>query len=635
MSLISDGELRRTLQSLGVDVGPINNSTRGLYQKKLRSLRGANNKNKTTLSYSKKNEAPPKGLVGNKRKRVNVDYPASPASPASSKKPRVEGINKSPLPLRPIPYPPKPIPVPQRPISRPIPSPQRPILVPQKPFPIPQIHPSRPFPGDPEAVDRLPARSNLYPDLSNYFAPPLRASNIMPKQHTPPLSDSHDSQEQDHDSSSMSLSSSQSFLSDIFPDPSPPPAISPRPPHDPYVRSPPPAIAPRPPHDPYVRSPPPAISPRPPRPHDPYVRYPPSSASPSQPEGFLKTVTKFIGSRVNKFMQVIEPRQPLSNKDIDKVTPPSGEGIRRARLPSRVDFAAIEESCLDGNEETAAMLPPNRVPSPSLPSLKSKRYDWELENTDVVLAKKRDGSLWKLGSGGFGEVYKGLRDGIDEVAVKVIRLRSSSPSTIEQFKSEIDLISQLRHRHIVQFYGACIQPLNLYMVTELMSNDLLSVLRLPRETEKYKWTGIYGKEVLLGVAAGLNYLHSRKPPVVHRDIKSPNILVMDGIAKIADVGVARTMGASDMTAQKGYTIAWAAPEVVYRRRATEKIDIWSLGIIIWEVVTGRLPKAGRLELPMSSPVALKSLFTQCVSDNPVNRPTAQRVIAELKNIRSY
>ena len=64
------------------------------------------------------------------------------------------------------------------------------------------------------------------------------------------------------------------------------------------------------------------------------------------------------------------------------------------------------------------------------------------------------------------------------------------------------------------------------------------------------------------------------------DIKSP---ILDNVTKIADVGIAKSKMQSDMTAQQGFTIAWAAPEVVYRRRTTEKIDIWSFGIILWEV----------------------------------------------------
>lgn len=289
-------------------------------------------------------------------------------------------------------------------------------------------------------------------------------------------------------------------------------------------------------------------------------------------------------------------------------------------------MAPIEEE-LDFEDEIAEATSLSTV-------AESTKYEWELRSSEVALCKRPDGSFFSLGKGGFGEVFKGLRDGVDEVAVKIIRISNCTPAVIAQFKAEIDLISKLRHRHIVQFYGACIQPQDLYMVTELMNNDLFSVMRLPREAEKYKWTGIYGREVLVGVASGLNYLHSRNPPVVHRDIKSPNILVMDGISKIADVGVARTMGTTpDMTAQRGFTIAWAAPEVVYRRRATEKIDIWSLGVIMWEVVTGKLPRPGTLVLPATSPQPLKVLYSRCISDNPMGRPSALEMVTKLRNIQ--
>ena len=256
-------------------------------------------------------------------------------------------------------------------------------------------------------------------------------------------------------------------------------------------------------------------------------------------------------------------------------------------------------------------------------------YDWELLPSDVEICKKEDGSLWRLGQGGFGEVFRGLKDGVDEVAVKVIRIQSSSVAT-EQFKQEIDLISKLRHRHILQFYGACIKPSCLYMVTELMQTDLFSALR---SDPRYQWTGIYGKEVAVGVVAGLHYLHSRRPPVVHRDIKSPNILLMDGIAKIADVGIARTKAASDMTAQRGFTIAWAAPEVVYRKRATEKIDIWSFGIILWEVVTGNMPGPGQLLLPPSTPPALQDLYSRCTAEEPEKRPSAAGLLQALRAVQ--
>ena len=265
--------------------------------------------------------------------------------------------------------------------------------------------------------------------------------------------------------------------------------------------------------------------------------------------------------------------------------------------------------------------------SPSSSRKLQETYDWELLPSDVEICRRPNGHLWILGRGGCGEVYRGLKDRVDPVAVKVIRLHGcvgndDSKTAVALFKQEIDMISKLRHRHILQFYGACIQPSCLFMVTELMDTDLFSALRHDRN---YTWKGTHGLNILTGIASGLHHLHSRRPPIVHRDIKSPNILVMAGLAKIADVGIANTMAATDMTAQRGFTVAWAAPEVILRKRATEKIDIWSFGVILWEVTTGNLPHAGQLVFPTWAPRHLHSLFTQCTSDNPDSRPSAANI----------
>ena len=226
-------------------------------------------------------------------------------------------------------------------------------------------------------------------------------------------------------------------------------------------------------------------------------------------------------------------------------------------------------------------------------------------------------------------MYRGLKDGVDEVAVKVIRLQGCDPrSAMSQFKQEIDTISRLRHRNVLQFYGACIKPSCLFMVTELMDTDLFSALR--EHGSKYMWSGQHGREILLGIASGLHHLHSRRPLIVHRDIKSPNILVMGGLAKIADVGIANTMATTDMTAQRGFTIAWAAPEVILRKRANEKIDVWSFGIILWEVVSGRVPRPGQLVFPAHAPGGLQTLYSRCTSDDPSSRPSAADIIHTLK-----
>ena len=351
--------------------------------------------------------------------------------------------------------------------------------------------------------------------------------------------------------------------------------------------------------------------------------------------GLLSGFAGFIGAGVRNFVkQIASPRQPIRSSRSIPNNPRLS--LNASGSSSNIGVSSIRDSVPISEVDALDLsLPESPPPEPESPEdsiaqpEETTGYDWELQPSDVEICKKADGSLWKLGKGGFGEVFKGLKDSVDEVAVKVIRIQTSSVA-IELFKREIDIISKLRHRHILQFYGACIQPNCLYMVTELMQSDLFSNLR---RDIRYMWTGIYGKEVLLGVASGLHYLHSRKPPIVHRDIKSPNILLMDGIAKIADVGIARSKSDSDMTAQKGYSIAWAAPEVVYRRRATEKIDIWSFGVVIWEVVSGKLPRVGHLVLPSQAPPPLRVLYTLCVDEDANKRPSAEQIIKKLKAIK--
>ena len=363
-----------------------------------------------------------------------------------------------------------------------------------------------------------------------------------------------------------------------------------------------------------------------------YFQESPHSRTINDDEWSLSGTARWIGEGVKEGLKTIVNR-------LSDVVSPHDDRLQRRRLMSfHRNSNSLDSVEIGGEIEigdvTDIGLPLEPSPAPSAPpppnqySEQDLQYDWELLPSDVQICLKPDGTQWKLGKGGFGEVFKGLKDGVDEVAVKVIHIQN--PSAINQFKMEIDLISKLRHRHILQFYGACIKPSCLYMVTELMQYDLFTALRKDR---RYTWYGTYGKDTMLGIASGLHYLHSRRPAIVHRDIKSPNILILDNVAKIADVGIAKSKMQSDMTAQRGFTIAWAAPEVVYRRRATEKIDIWSFGIILWEVVTGQVPQPGQLVLPSSTSSALQQLYTQCTSEDYQMRPSAGDILVSLKNMK--
>jgi len=157
--------------------------------------------------------------------------------------------------------------------------------------------------------------------------------------------------------------------------------------------------------------------------------------------------------------------------------------------------------------------------------------------------------------------------------------------------------------------------------------------------------------VALDVALGLNYLHSQKPPMMHRDLKSPNVLLSEeGNAKIADVGMVRAQDKEKVTAQRIMTPLWAAPEVMRRERTTIKADVWSYAILVWEIATGEdiidfqplamtyiskpssAPTTSRImAMPPNAPEVAKAIFDQCTQLNPEDRPDMKQVVRLLRS----
>jgi serine/threonine protein kinase len=144
-----------------------------------------------------------------------------------------------------------------------------------------------------------------------------------------------------------------------------------------------------------------------------------------------------------------------------------------------------------------------------------------------------------------------------------------------------------------------------------------------------------GRGVLLHVARGLHYLHSRR--IVHMDLKSANILLTrTGVAKIADVGMARALSKSYLSLLSGGmgTFAWSAPEVLAGKRCDEKVDIYSFGVVIWEVCTGESPVRGAMRAltPDDCPAAVAELYEACTAERPEERPTAGEVMTRLMGL---
>lgn len=267
-----------------------------------------------------------------------------------------------------------------------------------------------------------------------------------------------------------------------------------------------------------------------------------------------------------------------------------------------------------------------------------------LSINDIKICRNPEGKKYRLGEGGFGIVYKALMNNVDEVAVKLVKTDKPSHKEMDLFLKEVRTLSMLHHRNIVQFYGACLEPGSMFFVTELMrGGDLYTAMRHHRDTMRWEQLG---KKVALDVALGINYLHSQRPPMMHRDLKSPNVLLSEeGVAKIADVGMVRSQSKELISAQPVMTPLWAAPEVMRKESSSIKADVWSYGILVWELVSQcditeyqslavsrQMPsdKGKIMELPRVCPRVARRIFTECTAMEPDERPSMQQVVEWLR-----
>jgi hypothetical protein len=206
----------------------------------------------------------------------------------------------------------------------------------------------------------------------------------------------------------------------------------------------------------------------------------------------------------------------------------------------------------------------------------------------------------QLTTGAYGEVWLGRMRG-EVVAVKrLTRDRRRQLHEIEVFAAEIELMASFAHRNVLGLLGVAWNTLeNLLLIMEYMDRgDLQHVLQHHNgsaqqadecDNDEFSWASHKAK-IARDVACGLEYLHSLKPIVVHRDLKSKNVLIDDNYeAKLSDFGVSRLRrGQETMTAGVG-TAYWTAPEVLAGHKYSEKADVYSLGVVLTELDTGELP----------------------------------------------
>ncbi|CAO3597492.1 unnamed protein product [Absidia cylindrospora] len=189
----------------------------------------------------------------------------------------------------------------------------------------------------------------------------------------------------------------------------------------------------------------------------------------------------------------------------------------------------------------------------------------------------------KLGSGGFKDCFIGLYKG-EAVAIGELRLAQFNKMDLAEVKNEIRVLKQLRHENVIQFIGVCTNPQHLCIITELCAKgDLFDVIR------KYKRPNFAQLVMYMhDIALGVSYLHTRRPSIIHRDLKSMNILISeDDRAKVNDFGLARIRPkASALMHTQCGTPNWQAPEFWSSNPSyTEKVDVYACGLIFWEILT--------------------------------------------------
>ncbi|CAL4920870.1 unnamed protein product [Urochloa decumbens] len=293
--------------------------------------------------------------------------------------------------------------------------------------------------------------------------------------------------------------------------------------------------------------------------------------------------------------------------------------------------------------------PLDRFMDTSMPSrnmdLRSQRLDFddvsecEIPWEDLVIGER-------IGLGSYGEVYRADWNGT-EVAVKKFLDQDFYGDALDEFRSEVRIMRRLRHPNIVLFMGAVTRPPNLSIVSEyLPRGSLYKILHRPNclidEKRRIK--------MALDVAKGMNCLHTSVPTIVHRDLKSPNLLVDNNWnVKVCDFGLSRlkhnTFLSSKSTAG---TPEWMAPEVLRNEQSNEKCDVYSFGVILWELATLRMPWSGmnpmqvvgavgfqdrRLDIPKEVDPLVARIIFECWQKDPNLRPSFSQLTSALKTVQ--
>lgn len=264
-----------------------------------------------------------------------------------------------------------------------------------------------------------------------------------------------------------------------------------------------------------------------------------------------------------------------------------------------------------------------------------------------------------VGSGTTAEVFRGNYKS-SEVAIKQI-FKHHRMAVKEQvsFTREVQILSKIKHNNLVRLYGVTFADRPYRIITEFCQGGTLFELVHNARDVELVWS--QKLKICSDVASGMHYLHSYKPIIMHRDLKSLNLLLDLTVSssscipevKVTDFGLGRMKEENDadwgkMTKQVG-TLHWMAPEVFAGNLYDEKIDIYSYAMVVFEVICGEVPyddedpatigslvvKGGRPDLeavPPDCPNVLQKLMTSCWAEKPMERPSFEMILRVLGSI---